>query len=55
MKKAGTLILIIIAIFSYGEARERARVRQVQQSRIVQMRKRENSPNDSGEIHEHQE
>lgn len=52
MKRIGILFLIFVALFSFDAMRDRARTRTANYNRNLQMRRRENSPSDSGDLYE---
>lgn len=52
MKRIGILFLIFVALFSFDAMRDRVRTRTANYNRNLQMRRRENSPNESGDLYE---
>ena len=52
MKRIGILFLIFVALFSFDAMRDRVRTRTANYNRNLHMRRRENSPNESGDLYE---
>ena len=52
MKRIGILFLIFIALLSFDAMRDRVRTRVANYNRNLQMRRRENSPSDAGDLYE---